>query len=83
MTTAPILVQRLTPARRDDFLRFFDHERGAAFADNPEWAKCYCHFYHVPKAIEWSSLDGAANRKAMTARIDVGRDGGLPRLRGR
>jgi len=71
MAGARIDVERLTPARRDDFLRFFDHERGPAFADNPEWAKCYCHYYHVPKAIEWSSLDAAANRRAMTARIDV------------
>jgi len=71
MARTRIDVERLTPARRDDFLRFFDHERGAAFADNPRWAKCYCHYYHVPKAIEWSSLDGAANRMAMTARIDV------------
>ena len=68
---AAIDVVRLTPARRDDFLRFFDHERGAAFADNPQWAKCYCHYYHVPKAIEWSTLDGPANHRAMTARIDV------------
>jgi GNAT superfamily N-acetyltransferase len=71
MTGASIDVARLTPARRDDFLRFFDHQRGAAFADNPQWAKCYCHYYHVPKAIEWGSLDAAANRTAMTARIDV------------
>ena len=69
--TAAIDVERLTPARRDDFLRFFDHERGPAFADNPEWAKCYCHFYHVPKAIAWNSLDGFANRTAMTARIEA------------
>jgi len=69
--TAKIGVERLTPARRDDFLRFFDHERGPAFADNPEWAKCYCHFYHVPKAIAWNSLDGVANRTAMTARIEA------------
>jgi ribosomal protein S18 acetylase RimI-like enzyme len=68
---ADIRVERLTPARRDDFLRFFDHERGPAFADNPEWAKCYCHFYHVPKVIDWESLDGNANRTAMAARIDV------------
>jgi ribosomal protein S18 acetylase RimI-like enzyme len=67
-----IVVERLTPSRRDDFLRFFDHQQGAAFADNPEWAKCYCHYYHVPKAIVWNTLDGAANRAAMTARIDVG-----------
>ncbi len=69
--TAKIGVERLTPARRDDFLRFFDHERGPAFADNPEWAKCYCHFYHVPKAIAWDNLDGVANRTAMTARIEA------------
>jgi len=69
--TAKIRVERLTPERRDDFLRFFDHERGPAFADNPEWAKCYCHFYHVPKVIAWESLDGDANRAAMAARIDA------------
>jgi hypothetical protein len=69
--TPKIRIERLTPARRDDFLRFFDHERGPAFADHPDWAKCYCHFYHVPRAISWKSLDGDANRTAMTARIDA------------
>jgi len=69
--TPALTVLRLTPARRDDFLRFFDHERGPAFADNPEWAKCYCHYYHVPKAINWPGLDGATNRAAMTARIEA------------
>ena len=68
---AKIRVERLTPAGRDDFLRFFDHERGPAFADNPEWAKCYCHFYHVPKAIAWNRLGGDANRTAMAARIEA------------
>ena len=68
----PILaVERLTVARGEDFLRFFDHERGPAFADNPGWAKCYCHFYHLPRAIAWTRLDGAANRTAMAARIDA------------
>src|SRR5262252_1510228 len=66
-----VAVERLTPARRDDFLAFFDHERGPAFADNPGWAKCYCHFYHVPKPIVWNSLDADANRTAMTARIEA------------
>lgn len=72
MNDAQVTVERLTPARRDDFLRFFDHQRGPAFADNPEWAKCYCHYYELPKAIAWDSLDGPANRTAMAARIDVG-----------
>jgi hypothetical protein len=65
-------IHALSPARVDDYLRFFDHERGPAFADNPEWAKCYCHFYEVPLAIDWPSLSGDANRVAMRARIEVG-----------
>ena len=65
-------IERLTPARGNDYLRFFDHERGPAFADNPEWAKCYCHFYEVPVAISWSTLDDHANRAAMDARIASG-----------
>jgi GNAT superfamily N-acetyltransferase len=71
MTTG-ITVARLTPARRADFLRFFDHERGPAFADNPAWAKCYCHYYHVPEELPWESLAAEQNRTAMAARIDAG-----------
>ena len=67
-----IIVKPLTPGLTDDYLRFFDHERGPAFADNPEWAKCYCHFYEVPRAIDWPSLPGDANRVAMRSRIEVG-----------
>jgi len=66
------IVKPLTPALGADFLRFFDHERGTAFADNPEWAKCYCHFYNVPRAIDWPSLSAPQNRTAMQARIEVG-----------
>ncbi len=62
-------IERLTPALGGDFLRFFDHENGPAFADNPEWAKCYCHYYQVPVVISWPALDGATNRAAMDARI--------------
>jgi GNAT superfamily N-acetyltransferase len=67
-----IEVKPLRPALGADFLRFFDHERGAAFADNPDWAKCYCHFYHVPRAIDWPSLTAEQNRVAIKARIGVG-----------
>ena len=65
-------VERLTPARGADYLRFFDHEHGPAFADNSEWATCYCHFYEVPPALKWGDFDGPANRVAMTARIASG-----------
>jgi len=36
MTIAGLTIERLTPARADDYLRFFDHESGPAFADNAE-----------------------------------------------
>lgn len=67
-----LIVKALAPALAGDFLRFFDHERGAAFADNPQWATCYCHYYEVPVAIDWPTLSGAQNRVAMQARIEVG-----------
>ncbi|MGH8713476.1 MAG: GNAT family N-acetyltransferase [Casimicrobiaceae bacterium] len=67
-----LVVKPLSPALAGDFLRFFDHERGPAFADNPEWAKCYCHYYQVPPAIDWPSLSAPQNRTAMQARIEVG-----------
>lgn len=72
MSTAELRIEPLTPARREDYLRFFDHERGIAFSDNPQWAKCYCHYYHVPAALEWERFDAGANHVAMASRIDVG-----------
>jgi GNAT superfamily N-acetyltransferase len=78
----PIVVKPLTPALGADFLRFFDHECGSAFADNPEWAKCYCHFYHVPRAIDWPALSAPQNRTAMQARIEVGAMEGILALDG-
>lgn len=70
--TQSLIVTALRPRQAGDFLRFFDHERGAAFADNPRWAKCYCHYYQVPKTLRWASLSGPQNRAAMQARIEVG-----------
>lgn len=75
-------IERLTPARRADYLGFFDHERGPAFADNPEWAACYCHFHHVSPRLDWETLDGAANRTAMDARIACGEMEGYLAYRG-
>ena len=69
---AAITVGRLSPATRDDYLAFFDHERGPAFADNPEWATCYCQFYRVPRALDWKSFGGDQNRVAARASIACG-----------
>jgi ribosomal protein S18 acetylase RimI-like enzyme len=67
-----LAIKPLCPALADDFLRFFDHEQGRAFADNPDWAKCYCHYYEVPRVIDWGSLTAVDNGIAMRARIEVG-----------
>jgi ribosomal protein S18 acetylase RimI-like enzyme len=40
-----ILIKALSPNNANDFLNFFDN---VAFSDNPNWATCYCHFYHFP-----------------------------------
>lgn len=75
-------IETLAPSRREDYLRFFDHERGSAFADNPAWASCYCHFHHVSPLIDWPALDGRANRLAMDARIACGEMQGYLAYRG-
>ena len=65
-------VASLSPSRRDAYLQFFDHERGAAFADNPAWSGCYCHFFHAATALDWASLPPTVNRSAVASRIEVG-----------
>lgn len=67
-----LAVKPLSANLAGDFLRFFYHEGGPAFADNPHWAKCYCHYYEVPREIEWDSLSAAQNRVAMRSRIEIG-----------
>ena len=65
-------IERLTPERGDDYLRFFDHERGPAFSDNPEWARCYCQFYRIPRALDWKAFTADQNRVAAGASIACG-----------
>jgi len=60
-----IEVHPLDPDRLQDWLAFFDRE---AFADNPEWAACYCLFYHTPDP-DWEARSGAQNREEASARI--------------
>jgi GNAT superfamily N-acetyltransferase len=60
-------VAPLTPARRDAWLRFFDHD---AFADNPRWQSCYCMYPHVDhRVVVWPDRDAAINRSAACQRI--------------
>jgi len=68
----PITVERLSPSSRDDYLAFFDHERGPAFSDNPDWARCYCQFYRTPRALDWKAFTADGNRVAAGAAIACG-----------
>ena len=63
-------IRPLTPARRADWLDFFEQR---AFTDNPKWAFCYCHFPHADHAtIVWKERTPAENRRASCDGIDSG-----------
>ena len=74
MPQTALEVHPLTPARRADFLDFFEHR---AFTDHPAWASCYCHFPHADhRAVPWNERSAEDNRAATCARIDDGRMSG-------
>jgi GNAT superfamily N-acetyltransferase len=53
-----------------DFLAYFDK---VAFADNPEWAHCYCFFHHVDKEqAGWEERSGPENRAAVCGLVKQG-----------
>jgi ribosomal protein S18 acetylase RimI-like enzyme len=65
-----IVVRKLSPALLQDYLDFFDYD---AFADNPRWAACYCHFHqarHDEK--KWEERGAEENRAAASALIERG-----------
>ncbi len=64
-----IRIEPLAPSRAGDYLAFFDHRCGPAFADNRQWSTCYCLDHHRPKAIDWEARTGDDNRVAMEQRI--------------
>ena len=66
MSTAGIAIRPLTPASAKDFFAFFE---GEAFADNPSWAACYCHFVHFNHAAGGWKLDRPDTNKAASASL--------------
>ena len=64
----PIEVLPLAKERLGDYLDFFDR---VAFTDNPDWAGCYCLFYHVSER-EWEKRSGAQNREGAAALVREG-----------
>jgi GNAT superfamily N-acetyltransferase len=59
-------VYQVTEDRIGDWLRFFDRE---AFADNPDWASCYCLEPHVPASPELPERYWRDARAAMAERF--------------
>ena len=72
MTDALWIVE-LSPDRVDDYFALFD----GAFADNPEWAGCYCAFHDEAAGTAWRPEDAAEHRAARAGRIRSGQAHGL------
>jgi GNAT superfamily N-acetyltransferase len=67
-----IVVCPLDAGRLADWLTFFDND---AFADNPDWSGCYCHWFHADTAAKpWDERTPGENRAAS---IDLIRKGHL------
>jgi GNAT superfamily N-acetyltransferase len=68
-----VTVHPATADRVDDWLRFFDHD---AFADNADWASCYCLEPHVPATPEMPERPWRETRAAMQRRLCDGSTSG-------
>jgi len=67
-------IHPLTPERIEDYLQFFDTK---AFADNPDWSRCYCYFPYCDRSTrEWETRTGDDNRASMSEFIRAGRANG-------
>lgn len=64
-------IKALSPELLPDYLGFFDR---VAFTDNPDWASCYCVYYHHdPAGKPWDKRTGAENRELAGRLIRSGR----------
>jgi len=54
----------------NEYLHFFDRD---AFADNPDWGKCYCNLpHHDHAAATWKGPLAEENREEVVQRICAG-----------
>lgn len=66
-------IEDLSAGRLADYLAFFDER---AFADNPDWADCFCMAYLLAGG-EWAERGGAQNRADVITSIESGESMGL------
>ncbi|MFW9770103.1 MAG: GNAT family N-acetyltransferase [Candidatus Thorarchaeota archaeon] len=64
-----ITIHRVTEDSMDDWLQFFDHD---GFADNPDWASCYCLEPHIPPTDETQERPWRESRSIMVERLRKG-----------
>ena len=70
-----LVIKPLAPDLLDDFLYYFDD---IAFADNPEWAGCYCYFHHCEGDLTvWAERTKEENRNASKELILSGKLNGF------
>jgi GNAT superfamily N-acetyltransferase len=68
MSQSTVVIKKLSPLLKQDFLRFFD---GTAFSDNPKWSSCYCQcFYEDHAVVNWSERTASQNRTMACERIE-------------
>lgn len=64
-----VAIHPVSEERIDDWINFFDHD---AFADNPDWASCYCLVPHVPPTEDDPERPWREVRAAMIKRLRAG-----------
>jgi len=70
-----LVIKALGPNLIEDFLYFFDE---VGFVDNPNWASCYCHYYHFNGSREdWINRTKTQNRNASKTLILSGKMNGF------
>lgn len=65
-----ITIHPVTKDSIDDWLHFFDHD---GFADNPDWASCYCFEPHVLSTDENPERPWREKRSIMVERLSKGK----------
>lgn len=66
-----IIIRPLTSDLMEDFLHFFDN---IGFVNNPDWAGCYCQFYHTEGSRKkWAKRSKEQNRNSSKALITSGK----------
>ena len=77
---AVVTVEPVSGDRVGDWLRLFDHD---GFADNPDWASCYCLEPHVPATPDLPERAWRDSRATVARRLGSGTFGYLAYVDGR